>query len=583
MYFYLKCEKCLVAVGMALIISTVSLGQGSAGRNENQKPAGKGARSLTEIERRGLENLDRIALEARQVDNSAIRTELQSLIADALWDFDRLHARNVFLDAFKNARAIADKRQAAVAQTQVIKRVWVRDRAWAEELMKQLVVTNAETKNDPQGDFGLSSQFGMKSASPVNQQKLELAQELLDVDATAAGDLIGATLKNDVSFAGINLLAQLRSRDPAAADVIFQRAVQQLPAMPQTSGIMAAIAMGDYLAPSCAFCSTAADAPSVEAYYASALKLLRASLGQPFAPPPVKPELQDRLAAYFHEMQATLALTLSKFAGAADLPQLDAIYQQQVQNLEPAKQRKLELLRNMQRSSDRFEDLRKTADTITDSDEHDQAMLTLVQGAMAQSPSDERLAKLAELIEKIQSKEIHDKAWTLLKRLEVTKLIRAGNFDDAYALAMRLTDDAIRAQALRELALAVAQKGSQTLTGETVLSSAIEALNKADDSIEKSRLMFRITADFVNLKNYERAFDALRSSATSMASLKREDFDDANKSPAPNSIFDYRNTFGRLGNVDFDRAMFLAQGIKWREFRLAAEIATCQSVLGKKG
>jgi putative heme iron utilization protein len=136
---------------------------------------------------------------------------------------------------------------------------------------------------------------------------------------------------------------------------------------------------------------------------------------------------------------------------------------------------------------------------------------------------------------------------------------------------------------LRELALAVTQKGSQTLTGETVLSSAIEALNKADDSIEKSRLLFRMTADFVNLKNYERAFDALRSATTSMASLKREDFDDANKSPAPNSIFDYRNTFGRLGSIDFDRAMFLAQGIKWREFRLAAEIATCQSVLGKKG
>src|SRR5436190_3414009 len=583
MCFDLKFQRCLVAVGMALVMSTVSLGQVSAGRNDNKKPVGKDARSLTEIERRGLENLDRIALEARQIDNSAIRTELQSLIADALWDFDRPHARDIFLDAFRNARALADKGQAAVAQTQVIKRVWVRDHAWAEELMKQLPVTNPDTKNDPQGDFGLSSQFGMKSASPVNQQKLELARELLETDSSAAGDLIGASLKNDVNFAGVNLLAQLRAKNPAAADGIFERAVQQLPTMTQPAGIMTAIAMGDYLAPSCGFCSTAADAPPAGAYYASALKMLRSSLGQPIAPPPVKRELQDRLAQYYHEMQATLALTLSKFAGPTDLPQLEAIYQQQVQNLEPLKQRKLELLHNMQQSSDRFEDLRKTADTISDSDERDQAMLTLVQGAMAQNPSDERLAKLAELIEKIQSRDIHDKAWTLLKRLEVTRLTRAGKFDDAYALAIRLTDDTIRAQALRELALAVAQKGSQTLTSEAVLSSAIEALNKADDSIEKSRLMFRLTADFVNLKNYERAFDALRSSTAIMASLKREDFDDTNKSPAPNSIFDYRSTFGRLGSVDFDRAMFLAQAIKWREFRLAAEIATCQSVLGKKG
>ena len=139
-------------MNVGLVVSTLCWGQASASRNENKNRSGKDARSLTEIERRGLENLDRIALEARQLDNSAIRTELQSLIADALWDFDKLHARDIFLDAFKNARAIADKRQAAVAQTQVIERVWVRDHAWAEELMKQLA-TNAETKNDPQGDF----------------------------------------------------------------------------------------------------------------------------------------------------------------------------------------------------------------------------------------------------------------------------------------------------------------------------------------------------------------------------------------------------------------------------------------------
>src|ERR1051326_2453308 len=183
MYLSSQLERCLISIGLSLGISIGCLGQTSASRIDNQKGARKEARPLTEIERRGLETLDRIALEARQIDNAAIRTELQSLIGDALWDFDKLHARNIFLDAFKNARAIADKRQATVAQTQVIQRVWARDRAWAEELMKQLAETKEENKNDPQGDFGISSQFGMKSASPVNQQKLELARELLEVDS----------------------------------------------------------------------------------------------------------------------------------------------------------------------------------------------------------------------------------------------------------------------------------------------------------------------------------------------------------------------------------------------------------------
>jgi hypothetical protein len=567
---------------LGIVISTACLGQASATRTVNQKGAKNETRPVTESERRGLENLDRIALEARQIDNAAIRTELQSLIGDALWEFDKLHARNIFLDSFKNARAIADKRQATVAQTQVIQRVWARDRVWAEELMKQLADTKEENKNDPQGDFGVASQFGMKS-NPVNQQKLELARELLEVDSSAAAELIGTSLQNDVSFPGINLLAQLRGKDPQAADMIFQRAVQKLSDMPQPSGIIAAIAMGDYLSPSCALCSTSTDAPGAGVYYASALGVLRKSLGQPFVPPPVRRDLQDRLQEYFHEMQATLALSLSKFAGPTDLPQLEAIYREQVQTLDAGKQLKLEGLRNMQRSPDRFQDLRQNAETIPDAEQRDKSMFSLVEGAVRQKPSDDRLAKLAELVDKIQSTELHDRAWSLLKRLEVAKLIQAGNFDDAYQLAIKLPDVAIRAQALRDLSLVVARKGSETLRSQDVLAQALEAIDKADASIERSRLLFKITSDFVNMKDYDRAFGALQYSASSLGPLSRDEFEQTPKAPVPNSLFDYRNTFGRLGSIDFDRTMFLAQGIKWREFRLAAEIATCQSVLSKKG
>ena len=106
-------SRCLITIGLGIVISTACLGQASVSRSVNQKGAKNEARPLTEIERRGLENLDRIALEARQIDNAAIRTELQSLIGDALWEFDKSTARNIFLDAFKNARAITDKRDDA--------------------------------------------------------------------------------------------------------------------------------------------------------------------------------------------------------------------------------------------------------------------------------------------------------------------------------------------------------------------------------------------------------------------------------------------------------------------------------------
>src|SRR5438132_1524185 len=237
----------------------------------------------------------------------------------------------------------------------------------------------------------------------------------------------------------------------------------------------------------------------------------------------------------------------------------------------------------MELSPDKFADLRQNAETIPDTEQRDKAMFTLVQGGVRQNSSDDRLAKLMELVEKIQSTELHDRAWALLKHLEVAKLTQAGNFDDAYSLAIKLPDAAIRAQALRELSLAVSRKGSQTVRSQDVLSDALEAINKADASIERSRLMFRITSDFVNLKEYDKAFGALQYSTASLAPLKRDEFEQTTKAPVPNSFFDYRNSFGRLGSVDLDRAMFLAQSIKWREFRLAAEIVTCQSILSKKG
>src|SRR5215471_16885854 len=116
-------ERCLVSLALGSAVSMTCLGQASAARNNSQQPPNKEAVMLTEVQRRGLENLDRIALEARQIDNTAVRTELQSLIADALWDLDKAHARDIFRDAFKNARDIPDKAQATIAQTQVLQRL----------------------------------------------------------------------------------------------------------------------------------------------------------------------------------------------------------------------------------------------------------------------------------------------------------------------------------------------------------------------------------------------------------------------------------------------------------------------------
>ena len=539
--------------------------------------------TLSPAQQQGLENLDRIALEARQIDNPGIRADLQALIGDALWDFDKANAKRIFLDAFKNARAIEDKNEAAVVQTEIVKHVWGRDRALAEELMKDLSEKN-QPDSAPKNNPGIASQFGMRSSDSTIQQKLNLAKNLIEDDPAAAGELISSSLNHELNFAGIALLTRLKATDPANANAIFQSSIGRLESLPATAAVNAAIAMADYLGSSCSLCPPQNFNPEItDSYFKAALEVLRRSAGQSIRPPPVKPELQARLVQYFHEMQAMLALNLSKIAPPANLPELQSIYQQQLQLLDPRKQQMLQTFQQMQKATDKFAELFSRIESVNDSEQRDKGLYDAVAVSLRQELTEELAGKLEEKIEKIESKELHDKAWSLLKAREAEKLVAAGNLDAAHALAVKLPNSMIRAKSLRAIATAVSKRGSELLRNTDLLTEAMQSLNKADASIERSQIMFKIAGDLISLKDFDRAFDALQSSSGSLGELDKSYFEQMTRAAEPNSLFDYGGTFGRLGKLDFEKTMFLAQGIKWREFRLAAEIATCRSVLNKRG
>jgi len=302
-------------------------------------------------------------------------------------------------------------------------------------------------------------------------------------------------------------------------------------------------------------------------------------LGQPYTPHPVRRELQDRLAEYFHEMQAVLALTLSKFAGPAEAGELQAVYRQQTELLEPKKQQALNMLERQAKVTDKFADLSERAESIAGQDQRDQALYSIVAASARENPKAELMTRLDQIVEKIQSPELHDKASAVITSLRIEQATQAGDLDRAYAMAARLQNLALRARTLRRLSLAVTRKGSQTLRSDDLLGQALEAAGKAEASIELTQLTFSITSDFVNLKDYDGAFKALETAAASLGTLKQADFEQTTREAVPNSLFRFDQTFGRVGAVDFDKAMFVAQTIKWREFRLAAEIATCRSAL----
>lgn len=253
----------------------------------------------------------------------------------------------------------------------------------------------------------------------------------------------------------------------------------------------------------------------------------------------------------------------------------------QLRQLEPAKQQAIEAMRTNHgnQPTDRLEELCGQSETVADPEKRDAALAKLIEFVLRQDPSEEVLEKLEAKIDKIQSTTLRDRVWSLLKSREVTALIRTGSIDAAYDLSLKLPNALVRARALRDLSAAVAKRGSDTLRTSDLLGQALESLVKADASIERSQVMFKVVKDLANAKDDEKAFEALQFSSTSLGQLAINDFKEV--PGAPISLFDYDGTYGKLAKVDFDKSLFLAQRIKWQEFRLAAEISTCRSILSR--
>jgi hypothetical protein len=523
--------------------------------------------------------MDAIALEARQIDDPGIRADLQALIGDALWEFDKPTARSIFLDAFKNATALENKGEARVAQSDVIRLIWLRDPAMARDFLKRLSESE-DSQNNPDGIASIQTTFGLTSSDPANLQSLKLADSLFDSNPQAAGDLIDSALKNGVSFAGISRLSQLRESDPERANQIFSRSINQLRSMDPSAGVVAAIAMADYVSPSCAFCpSRPLEPETASLFYQAALNILRAASRSTYVPPPLKAEFQAKLIQYSHEMQAMLAMMLTKLANPADAAELQKIYREQAQLLDSKRQQLLSAVGQIQQAPDRFSAAFSAAESIADNDQRDAALSKLVEIALSQNPTDDFHQQLEDKINAIGPGALHDRAWSLLKIREVRKDIKDGKLEAAYGLSLRLPDRFVRAQALREVAMKLNGKSDLSLNAADVLSQALQSAESASSSIERTGFMFKIAGNFVGLKEDERAFDALLLSSTTLAQLSKDDFQKLPVSKVPTSLFDFAGTFGKLGSVDFEKTMQVAQGIKWREFRLAAEISTCRSIL----
>jgi tetratricopeptide (TPR) repeat protein len=557
-----------------------------------QKGAAKRAKQAKDVatdqaQQTAIYTLEEAVASARQLENPFTKIHLQTLVAEALWSTNESRAREIFIQALSDAADTDDAVKAQLLQRDVIKRAWLKSPALGRQLMEKAAAGQTQQTQGvaaPQTTPTLAVQFGMKSPDPLAQQQLLLGGALIQDDPEAAAKLIRQGAESGATFALANYLMQLREKNPTLSDDIFLETLNRLPSMQTSAALSIAVSMTDYVSPNCALCpqqQIASDRVG-RAYYAVTLSLLRRSVGQPVPIMSEQQSAQARVEQLQRQAQAMLAMRLTDLARRYNAPEgaeLQAIYQDAFEKINPRLKPTIDLMERTQRSDDRFETAFHEVESIPDQSQRDETLVRLVEIALQKGLDGEGLARLEQKIEKIKTPALHDRARSLFDLRQIEIAIKSKDVERALKLCERLPSGVMRAGALADVASALQRAGDRARALE-VLGESLRQADKADGSLDRSATIFKIVSSFVSLKDDAQSFEALLTAADSLSRLRGDDFSKSQSDEVmPEKEFDFGTSFGRLAKVDFNRSLQIAQTIRWRELRLPAEIAVCRSVL----
>jgi hypothetical protein len=179
---------------------------------------------LRDDQRHAVGVVDKIAGEARGVDDVADRVRLEARAADLMWDFDQARARTLFRRAFDEAESVTDESGPSLfggalrsrLLAEVLRRAYVRDAALAEKFLESL------------DDSSDGIDYGFPLAEDPTEQgsaRLAVASTLATTNSVAAVELARSALDEVSPSDLVNFLLVLRRADPPAADNLYAEAL----------------------------------------------------------------------------------------------------------------------------------------------------------------------------------------------------------------------------------------------------------------------------------------------------------------------------------------------------------------------
>lgn len=474
--------------------------------------------------------VDRIATEARSLEDPKIRLTVQVQSAALLWSQSPDRSREVYTEAFEallpQVSASPEVRERAEAlRADLLTAVARRDPSLAEKLATRAAAADAAAAADP----------GSRA-----EMLAKLALEMVGSDPARAEAIGRQSLDERLTPAFVSFLVVLRGVEPARADALFGAALEVFAHYPAPR-LSDARDLGDYLGANGQTHLDGVPPSSVRGFLDVAFRLIAST--------PL--DSRDAGAAYFLGRTVGAAFPRYLPERAAELDARLAVLGQSVGRQPIAA---------------------GAADTRSDS--ADLRRARAAEDALARDDYKGAHAEAAA-IEDVDLK-------TRVYASGVMRLVALRRFDDASSEIEQVPSPARRATLLVQVAHAAGARGDAAYA-ESSLASALRESLREPKTAPRLQALMSIVAGFTTL-DAMRGFETLETAIEAINKAMRSiDAATPGKQPPSPVSLNFDATFGRLAGEDFDRALLLAGRFDPRGHRLLAELAVCRGGLSSAG
>jgi hypothetical protein len=550
--------------------------KGEKPRSQKPKPKEPDA-VLSPEEQAALVHLESVGKRARGLGDGILKVTILTKVADALWEYDEVRARRLFVAAFEAVGAVkldaGQDQRAAMAErgggghdplfplrSSVLQAAARRDFKLAEELRgvyEKEAAAEADSRRERQSRRGEQSQLF-----------LDMAVALARTEPARAARLVRAYVQSRVDERLAVALLRMREENSSLSDQLFGEALAASAARLTPPGDIRNLAV--YVLPTEEDAFLGRDPAADPARAAGARQFLDyvyAALSAPGSPEmpderlarrefyalrdllPLFARLQPSRAAFVRERMAALR-------GPASTP-ADA-------SAEPARPS--------------VEDLIEKAESTVGTRQRTIAFMRASSAAMAQGDLEKALAAAGK-IEDAHERKIQT---SIILYQAATKELREGDAERARQYARGIEFVPQRTAAFQR----AAQKSwseKEPEQARALLEEVWEWLGKAGEGPQKVDAMLEVTATMAQYDK-ERGFDFLEATARAL-----NDTDFSYKPPARDALsvevhvaldmLDLESVFVTAARADSERAFLIAQSLTKPEASLLAQAVVCRQVL----